>query len=179
MPIKILRFSIVFVIVFFTFSNASFSQDTTLVIGNKVLKQKINYYDFSDPTKINFEVTVWGSFKSPGKYIVPEGSTLIDLITFAGLPLYSELLEDVTLLKAKNISSKYESAKVLKYNFKKFFDKNTSNFNIDNPLLGPGDIIVIPLEVEKSFWDYFKDGLIIIGPIASILSVIIALNNNK
>ncbi len=156
-----------------------FSQDTNLVIGNKVLKQKINYYDFSDPLKVNMEVIAWGGFKNPGKYLVPEGTTLIDLLTFAGFPPNSSLLEEVKLLRARDITAKYESSAVTKYNFKKFFDKETTSYNIDNPLVKPGDIVIIPLELEKNFWDYFKEGLFIVGPIASILSIIITINNSK
>ncbi len=155
------------------------AQDTTLVFGNKLMKQKINYFDFSDPLKVNFEVIAWGGFKNPGKYLVPEGTTLIDLLTFAGLPPNSQLLEEVKLLRAKDISTKYSSATVTKYNFKKFFDKQTTDYNIENPFVKPGDILVIPLEIDKTFWDYFKEGLVIIGPLASIISLIITINNSK
>jgi len=167
-----------FAISFLLISDAK-SQDTNLVFGNKIIKQKINYYDFSDPLKVNFEVIAWGGFKNPGKYLVPEGTTLIDLLTYAGLPPNSELLEDVKLLRTRDITGKYESATVLKFNFKKFFDKETSNFTTENPLAKPGDILIIPLEVEKTFWDYFKEGLVIIGPLASIISLIITINNSK
>lgn len=178
-----MNFRLACYILFFTISlmlvNKANSQDTTLIFGNKITKQKINYYDFSDPLKVNFEVIAWGGFKNPGKYLVPEGTTLIDLLTFAGLPPNSSLLEDVKLLRARDITAKYESSSVTKYNFKKFFDKETSNYNIDNPLMKPGDIMIIPLEVDKTFWDYFKEGLVIVGPLASIISLIITINNSK
>jgi hypothetical protein len=165
-----------FLITTFFFVSDTYSQDTSLVFGNKIIKQKLNYYDFSDPLKINFEVIVWGGFKNPGKYIVPEGTTLIDLLTFAGMPPASELLEDVKLIRAKDITSKYSTASVLKFNFEKFFNRETTNYDIDNPLLRPGDILLTPTEVERGFWDYFKEGLVILGPIASILSLIVTLS---
>lgn len=155
------------------------SQDTSYVFGNKIQKQRVNFYDFSDPTKVNFEVIAWGGFKNPGKYLVPEGTTMIDMMTYAGLPPNSELLEDVKLVRAKDITSKYQSSTVIKFNFKKFFDKETTSFSSENPLVKPGDIILIPLELEKTFWDYLKEGLVIIGPIASILSLIVTINSNK
>lgn len=161
----------------FFFINNAYSQDTSLVFGNKLMKQKINYYDFSDPLKVNFEVIAWGGFKNPGKYLVPEGTTLIDLLTFAGLPPNSTLLEDVKLLKAKSISSKYESASVMKFNYKKFFEKETTNYSIENPILNPGDILLMPMEVDRVFWDYFKDALLILGPLASVISLIVTINN--
>lgn len=159
--------------------NDAKSQDTSYVFGNKIQKQKVNYYDFSDPTKVNFEVIAWGGFKNQGKYLVPEGTTMIDMMTYAGLPPNSDLLEDVKLVRAKDITSKYQSSTVIKFNFKKFFDKETTIFTSENPLVKPGDIILVPLELDKSFWDYFKEGLIIIGPIASILSLIVTINSNK
>jgi hypothetical protein len=159
--------------------NDAKSQDTSYVFGNKIQKQKVNYYDFSDPTKVNFEVIAWGGFKNPGKYLVPEGTTMIDMMTYAGLPPNSDLLSDVKLVRAKDITSKYQSSSVIKFNFKKFFDKETTVFTTENPLVKPGDIILVPLELDKGFWDYFKEGLIIIGPIASILSLIVTINSNK
>lgn len=170
---------LLFFSVSFLFLSDAHSQDTSLFIGNKLIKQKVNYYDFSDPLKVNFEVIAWGGFKNPGKYLVPEGTTLIDLLTFAGFPPNSNLLEEVKLLRARDITSKYESSSVMKFNFQKFFDKETSNYTTENPLVKPGDILIIPLEVEKTFWDYFKEGLVIVGPVASIISLIITVNNSK
>lgn len=172
-------YSLLFVLIIFSLLKSTYAQDTTQVIGDKVLKQRINYYDFSDPLKINFEVIVWGGFKYPGKYLVPEGTTVIDLLTYSGLPSNSDLLEEVKLLRTREIASKFESSVVLKFNYQKFFDRKTTNFSSDNPLLKPGDILLIPIEQEKTFWDYFKESLVIIGPIASILSLYVTINNNK
>ncbi len=158
---------------------SAFSQDTTLVFGNKVMKQKINYYDFSDPLKVNMEVTAWGGFKNPGKYLVPEGTTVIDLLSFAGMPMNSSLLEDVKLIRAKDITSKYESASVMKFNYRKFFEKEATSYTIVNPTVKPWNILIIPMEIDQTFWDYFKESLFIIEPIASLVSLIVTVNNSK
>ena len=34
-------------------------------------------YDYSDPSSINIKVSVWGFLKYPGKYIVPQYTTLM------------------------------------------------------------------------------------------------------
>ncbi|MBX7046513.1 MAG: hypothetical protein K1X86_11830 [Ignavibacteria bacterium] len=178
-----MNFKRLFFLTFFSitiiFASGLNAQDTTLTIGSKLAKQKVNYYDFSDPLKVNFEVIAWGGFKYPGKYLVPEGTTMMDLMTFAGLPLNSDLLENVRLLRTKDITAKYQSATVVKYNFKKFFQKETTDFSAENPLVKPGDILLIPLEPEKTFWDYLKEAFVLVGPIASILSLIITINNSK
>jgi len=163
----------------FFYQTDVFSQDTNLVIGNKVLKQKINYYDFSDPLKVNMEVIAWGGFKNPGKYLVPEGTTVIDLMTFAGMPMNSSLLEDVKLLRAKDITSKYESGTVIKFNYKKFFDREAISYTIENPVVKPGDILLIQMETGKTAWDYIKEGLSIVGTITSLISLIVIINNSK
>lgn len=170
---------LLFLSISFSFLNDAHSQDTSLVFGNKIVKTKANYYDFSDPLKVNFEVIAWGGFKYPGKYLVPEGTTLIDLVTFAGFPPNSDLLTEVKLLRARDITSKYVSGSEMKFNYKKFFEKETTNYTTENPLVKPGDIVIIPMETDKTFWDYFKDGLFLIGPLASILSLIITINNSK
>jgi len=158
------------------YSGDARSQDTSLVIGNKIIKQKINYYDFSDPLKINFEVIVWGGFRNPGKYIVPEGTTVIDLITYAGVPINSDLLESIKLIRTKEISTKFSTSNVIQLNFKKFFLKENLNFGIENPKINPGDILITQIEPEMGFWDYVKEGILILGPLASIASLIVTLS---
>ncbi len=167
---------LIFTLVNLIFFKNSSAQDTTLVFGNKLIKQKLNYYDFSDPLKINFEVIVWGSFKNPGKYLVPENTTVIDLISFAGLPENSGLLKDVKLIRAKDITSQYSSSSVTRFNFQKFFNSETMDFTIANPVVKGGDILLIPIELERNTWDYIREGLLILGPLASILSLIVTLN---
>jgi len=35
------------------------------------------------------------------------------------------------------------------------------------------------METEKTAWDYIKEGLFIVGPIASLVSLIVTINNSK
>ncbi|MBK6680960.1 MAG: hypothetical protein IPG53_13505 [Ignavibacteriales bacterium] len=44
------------------------------------------FYDYSDPDKINISVSALGYVKFPGKDLVPEGTNVLDLLTFAGGP---------------------------------------------------------------------------------------------
>ncbi len=34
------------------------------------------YYDYSDPESINIKVSVWGFVKYPGRYVIPEQTTV-------------------------------------------------------------------------------------------------------
>jgi hypothetical protein len=39
------------------------------------------FYDYSDPDKLNIPVSALGYVKFPGKYLVPDGTNVLDLLT--------------------------------------------------------------------------------------------------
>jgi hypothetical protein len=57
-----------------------------------------------------------------------------------------------------------------------------TSINKSNPVLLHGDILVIPITPEKSFWDNFRDISSVITPlltIGTLIITIISLSKNK
>jgi hypothetical protein len=156
----------------------SYSQDTTTLIGRDLmLKAGSTVYNFSNPNKVNFEVIVWGGVKLPGKYIVPEGTTLIDVITLSGGPSQQDILESFKLIRGRDVNGKYTSSEVLNLNYSDFFNREpVTQFVKTNPLMRPGDILIFPIEEERDFWFYTKEVLAVLTPLLSLASLIISIS---
>lgn len=150
------------------------AQDDKERIGlEEILKQGVNYYNYADKDKVNIEVIVWGGIKNPGKYLIPVGTTVVDLITLAGGPVSEETIEYVKLIRAKNDSLNSQTDKVINLNYRGFFDKERkSYYKYVNPVMEAGDMVTLPLEEEMEFWDYFT---IVYGYTMPLIAVIISL----
>lgn len=157
-----------------------YSQDKDIKITQDELKKTgVNYYNYSDINKVNIEVVIIGGVKNPGKYLVPSGITILDLIGLSGGLAREDFYDDIKLIKFESKDSTMRSSRVIDVKLKKLFlrEKFTSLNNI-NPVLSPGDLIVVPLE-EKTFWQSLQEVLIIVTPLITIASLIITIQNNK
>ena len=168
---------IVFVVLY---SGNAVSQDDKERIGlEEIMKTGVNYYNYADKDKVNIEVIVWGGIKNPGKYLIPAGTTVIDLITLAGGPVSEETIEYVKLIRMKNDSLNTQTDKIMHLNYRGFFEKEKrSYYKYVNPVVQAGDMITIPIEEEMTFWDYFKDVYGYIVPLAALILSILNLTKN-
>lgn len=100
-------------------------------------------FNFADKNKVNFEVTVIGG-ASPGKYLIPEGSTLLDLILMSGSTA-EEVIEDIRIVSLRTDSPVLKSRNVKEYDLASLYGtKKEVEEGIQNPLLKPGDLILMP-----------------------------------
>ena len=175
------------IIVFFSllmfvvlFAGNVYTQDDKERIGlEEILKQGVNYYNYADKDKVNIEVIVWGGIKNPGKYLIPVGTTVIDLITLAGGPVSEETIEYVKLIKVKNDSLNSQTDKVINLNYTGFFEKEKkSYYKYVNPVVEAGDMIVIPIEEEMTFWDYFTIVYLYTMPLLAVILSMLNLMKN-
>ena len=176
------RIIFVFCLILFIVSCCKYvnAQDDKERIGlEEIMKTGINYYNYADKDKVNIEVIVWGGIKNPGKYLIPAGTTVIDLITLAGGPVSEETIEFVKLIRMKNDSLKSQTDRIINLDYRGFFDKEKkSSYKYVNPVVQAGDMVTIPMEEEKTFWDYFKDVYGYIVPLAALILSILNLTNN-
>jgi protein involved in polysaccharide export with SLBB domain len=116
-------------------------------------------YDISDPTTINMKVSLFGFIKSPGKYIIPQKTNLLDLLAYSGGIVEGAEPEKVRIFR-KNESGK---TFVLEYNYKALLMYEMEEFEkmpSESPLLLPGDIIVVPgSEPDDYILRYMQLGL--------------------
>jgi hypothetical protein len=145
-------------------------QDIKERIGtDELLKNGINYFNYSDKDKVNFEVSVWGFVRSPGKYLIPTGTTFIDIISLSGGPLSEAKLNDIRVVRLKNDSLNIKEDKVIVLNYGDFLqDEKIQNVSKTNPVLLPGDIILVPGIQKSTFRENFS---LILTAVTTITSV--------
>lgn len=176
MPNNIKVFLIALLIFAFTdYANAQ-PEDGVRIGAIDLQKSGANYYNYSDPDKVNIEVIVMGGVKNPGKYLIPEGTTLITLLALSGTATEKEIYENIRIIRPDNTSGQLTATNVMVLNYENLFDdKTTGRYNNANPVLNPGDIVVMKLRPDKSWWDYLKDIMFVITPLLAIANLIVSI----
>jgi len=121
---------------------------------------------------------VWGEVNVPGQYLVPDGTTILELISLAGGPNKFSNLSNVRLTReyyeTENDSSDTVQGKVIfdgqsrkrkviyKVNMKKYLNKIAYE---QIHVLKPGDVV----QVKRNTWFTFETLLTIITQIAIII----------
>jgi hypothetical protein len=164
----------IFVILIIT--GVSFSQiDTNLILGQSQKSNSAALFDLSDPTGINMEVNLWGYIRFPGRYRVPVGTNFIDILSFAGGPTDESNLEEVRILRNTGDPSKKPELIKLNYDDLLWEDKISSSPKL-NPVLQPGDVIVVLKEKRYTFRDNLSVYIPIFSAIVSVATFIITIN---
>jgi hypothetical protein len=166
----------VFSVVFFFFVDAGSAQTTNTELGSANFAQRYystGYYDYSDPGAINIKIAVWGFVRYPGKYLVPEYTNIMDLLSFAGGPNDDANLDDIRLYRVFE-DGKEQMIKI-DYNDLMWEDQLKTSVKRKVPVIQPSDVLVVPGEPRLYFSDYFGMGLSILGILLSITNLIVTL----
>jgi hypothetical protein len=163
----------------FVLSGVIKSQNKERVGTEQITTQQGGFYNFGEKDKVNIEVGVWGFVKNPGKYIIPKGSSFIDLISYAGGPVNEANLDDIRLFRPKNDTLKVTKDELIRLNYYDlFWEKEIKSGENRNIIIRPGDVIIIPGSPKY----YFRDNLTLILSIATTLisiAVLIVTISNK
>lgn len=164
--------------VILVFVSLTFSQvDSNLILGLSQKNATVSVFDLSDPTGINMEVNLWGFIRYPGRYRVPVNTTFLDLITFSGGPIEDSNLEDIRILRDMNNPEKKPT--VIKINYEDLlWEDQVSTKTKPNPVLQPGDVVVVLREKRYTFRDYLQIYVPIITSIVSIATLLITISRN-
>jgi hypothetical protein len=151
------------------------AQDKKEKIGpDELIKSGVNYYNYSDKDKVNFEVSVWGYVQNPGKYLIPSGTTFIDLFSLCGGPRPESKLWDIRIIRLKNDSLNIKENKLIVLDYSDYLlEDNIKNINKQNPVLYPGDIILIPGGTKYSFRDNLNLVLAIVTTLISVAVLLV------
>ena len=162
----------------FIFSGISFAQiDSSLILGLSQKNATVSVFDLSDPTGVNMEVNLWGFIRYPGRYRVPVNTTFLDLLTFSGGPIEDSNLEDIRILRDMNDPTK--KATVIKINYEDLlWEDEVSTRTKPNPVLQPGDVVVVLREKRYTFRDYLQIYIPIITSVVSIATLLITISRN-
>ena len=155
-----------FLLCLIVFAGILHSQDKERVGSTQNYTQSGGLFNYGEKDKVNIEVSLWGYVKYPGKYIIPQGSTLVDLVSYAGGPTVDAKLDNIRLFRPKNDSLNITEDEMIKIDYNDIFwlDKVTFKKN-RNIIMKPGDILVFPGEPRL----FFKDNISIILSVASVL----------
>jgi protein involved in polysaccharide export with SLBB domain len=166
---------IVSLIIFLVISGISYSQiDSSLILGLSQKNNSAALFDLSDPTGINMEVNLWGYVRYPGRYRVPINTTFMDLISYSGGPTDESNLEDIRIIRGSNEQA--SKPKVIKLNYDDIlWGDQVSTQPKMNPILLPGDVVVILKEKRYTFRDNLLFYIPIFTSLISIATFIITL----
>lgn len=167
MNLKIFK---IFVITILCIPAFSLSQIDRQQVGNdQINTQQGGYYNYGGKDKVNIEVNIWGYVKYPGKYLIPKGSTVMDLISYSGGPITESKLEDIRLFRPRNDSLNTKDKLInLDYNDllwdSPVADREKFKNKINLTLL-PGDVLIFTGEPR-----YFtRDNISFILSISAVL----------
>lgn len=174
---------ILLVIHTFVMTSETIAQVDTRVGEFETKKIGQNYFNYSDPDKVNIEVIVLGGVKSPGKYLVPEGTTFLDLMSLTGGLINDKIGDNIKFIRPSEKKGKFKDDKVMLLKYADLFeDDAVSLVNKVNPVLQPGDVIAVPIKPERTTWENIKDIAYILTPLISIGTLIVTIltyNNSK
>lgn len=141
-------------------------QDDNLQLGKSNTLPGAAVYDLSDPTGVNIEVSLWGFIRFPGRYKVPIKTTFMDLMSYSGGPLETSNLREIRIVRGVTDTATAKNGVVMKLNYNDLlWEDKVRTDPKRNPLLQPGDVVVV---MEQKRYG-FRDDLMIIIPIISVL----------
>jgi hypothetical protein len=148
-------------------ANPVYSQENNLDVGSYLPRLPGGaFYDFSEQNKLNIRVSILGYVRFPGRYVIPNGSTIIDLLSYAGGPTPEAFLDEIGYFHMKEDSS-YSISKIDYEGLLKVSSKLTNREKTIQ--LTPGDIITVPGTQKMYFKDWFSS-------ILSLVSVLVSLS---
>jgi len=136
------------------------------------------YYNFSKPNTLNIEVNVWGWVNFPGKYLIPEYSDVMDLLSYAGGPTDAANLDDIRIYRVTITENGDTTRQFLPFNYQELLwadELEKSGLNI--PILKAGDNLSVPGEPKLYKADWIAIAFSTISILISLTTLIVTLNN--
>jgi polysaccharide biosynthesis/export protein len=131
-----------------------------------------SFYNFSDKNKVNIEVNIWGFVRNPGKYLIPKGCSVQDLISYAGGPTLDAHLDEIRLYRPKNDSLGISEDKVINFDYYDLlWSEKVDTKRITNYVLEAGDILVFPGSPKK----FLFDNLTLLASFATVVITLLIL----
>jgi hypothetical protein len=127
---------------------------------------KDNFY-MDAGQQLMIEVHVWGEVNKPGLYRVPDGSSVLDVISTAGGPTQYAALSRVKLTHIQT-----QQPRTVKIDLNDYLSEDKPD---SLPVLKPGDTVMVPRNL-RSFW---KDAISVIADVAVIVNVYYLISHNR
>ncbi|MBU1096044.1 MAG: SLBB domain-containing protein [Bacteroidetes bacterium] len=132
------------------------------------------FFDLSDPLTVNIKVAIWGFVRLPGRYVVPENTTITDLISYAGGPAIDAQLDNLRLYRVDSENNQ----QMIKFSFQELmWGDELKGVRNEIPALIASDVILVPGSPKLYFKDWFGITLSIISMLLSLTILILNINN--
>ena len=163
-------------ILFVIIELSAYAQITDVELGRSSTYSRSGLYDFSDPGAINIKVAVWGYVSRPGKYIVPDYTTVSDLLSFAGGPYQDAEMNDLRIYRVNENGTE----EMIKFSYNDImWEDNLRKGNRLVPKLKASDILVVPGSPKLFFRDWFNIGIQVFSVILTIVNLLILISLNR
>lgn len=130
----------------------------------------------AEPGQLADTVNVWGDVNSPGRYLIPQNTTLPDLISYSLGPQtirsreseldWSKMRVEVNVSQW-NTEDGMEEVKSFKYHFNDPLPKGMRNFDLDND-----QVVAIQVKRKPAFIDYVRVIAPVISSVATSIIII-------
>lgn len=131
------------------------------------------YYDYSDPEAVNMNVSVWGFVRYPGRYVIPDYTSVVDLMSYVGGPTDDSNLDELRIYRIDENNT--EQMIPIDFNDLMWKDNLESKYK-KVPQIKPGDILVVPGEPRLYFLDWFSIGLSVFSALISLTILILTID---
>jgi len=148
---------ITIVILIFITSTFLFSQTNTATQGSGAAQ-----YILGGRDQVLMAVNVWGFVGKPGQYMVPYGTDLISLLSYAGGPREEAKIKSIKVVRGGDGENK--QGEVIEVNVKEFLEKGN---NASIPKLKPGDTVV----VSGTTFNFVRNSLEFVVRIAALAQI--------
>lgn len=156
-------------------SSNHFAQITDTELGKGSFSRS-GLYDFSDPGAINIKVAVWGYVSRPGKYVIPDYTTVSDLLSYAGGPYQDAEMDDLRIYRTLD-NGKEE---MIKFSYNDIMWENNLSSKIRiRPELKASDILIVPGSPKLFFRDWFNIGIQTFSVVLTIINLILLVSIYK
>jgi len=163
-----------------SFTSINYSQIRDYELGSVYSQGKARqniyggFYDYSDPEAVNITVSVWGFVKYPGRYIVPDYTNIVDLLSYVGGPTQSSNLDELRIYRINE--NNQEQMIPIDYNDLMWKDGLDSKYR-KVPKLKKSDILVVPGEARMYFTDWLSLGFRVVSALSILATLYITVQD--
>ncbi len=162
----------------FLFTITSFAQIRDYELGAQITEGRRSlyggFYDYSDPESFNINVSVWGFVKYPGRYVIPDYTSVVDLMSYVGGPTDDSNLDELRIYRLDD--NNREQMIPIDFNDLMWEDELEGKYK-KVPTLNPSDILVVPGEPRMYFMDWFSIGLSVFSALISLTILILTIRD--
>ena len=97
-------------------------------------------YYLGDKDQVLMPVNIWGFVTKPGQYMVPYGTDLVSLLSYAGGPREEAKIKSIKVVRGAGSTESGQKEQVIDVDVKNFLETGKSEII---PVLKPGDTVVV------------------------------------